>query len=147
MQPFRFNLEHVLSWNRKLVEVEESRFQSLYASLRQVQVGIAELKAERLAVEQGVVRKANPSAQDLAALGPYRIRVTARDRDLGIEQRRRQQLLDEQRDKLVALQRRVKLLEKLRDRRLEEYTYSMDKELEAIAAEAYMARLIGESHA
>lgn len=142
MQPFRFSLEHVLSWNRKLAETEESRFQSCLAGLRKVQEAIAELKAERIVVEQGVVHNAKIPAQDLAALGPYRIRVATQEANLNSEQRRRQHALDEQREKLVTSQRRVKLLEKLRERRLAEHVYRTDKELEETAAEAYAARFI-----
>lgn len=144
MQAFRFRLDRILTWYRSLADLEEVRFTECYANLRRVQQAIAQLKAARLAVEQGVIRSAMILPQDLAALCSYRLYARLRESELEIERRDREKAMEEQRDRLIAIQRQVKLLEKLRERRVEEHRYLMERELEAVAADAYTAKWLHE---
>jgi flagellar export protein FliJ len=98
--------------------------------------------------EAAEVRSATSiSGSDLCALASF-------DRYL----QRRRGVLDKQLAQLeqqIALQtatlreaeRKVKLLEKLKQRRLVDWTSERDKELEAAAAESYLARFLSERRA
>lgn len=142
MQSFHFRLERILAWYRDLAAAEEARFKECRAALQRVQKAIAQCKAERLTVEQGVIRSARISSQDLSALSRYRLRARLREAELDAEKNVREKEVQEQRDRLIAVQRRVKLLEKLRERRAADHQYLAERELEAVAADAYTAKWV-----
>lgn len=145
METFRFRLDRILLWYRSLADLEEARFAECHAHLCRGQEAMARLRAERQAIEHCVIRSATISPQDLAALDSYRMHTLRRESELTVEVRNREKAMEEQLAKLIAMQRRVKLLEKVRERRAEEHRYLTDRELEAVAADAYTAKWIQES--
>jgi|ERR1051326_704767 flagellar export protein FliJ len=140
MESFHFRLDRVLAWYRNLVSLEEARLAKCYAKLRSVQEAIALLKAERLAAQHAVIRSATVSPQDLAALSAFRLHAILREAGLESERQNRERAMEEQRAILIAIQRRTKLLEKLRERRAAEHHYLEERELEAVAADAHVAK-------
>jgi flagellar export protein FliJ len=140
MQAFHFRLERILTWYRNLADLEGARLTACYANLSRALQAIAQLRAARVAAEQGVIRSATILPQDLMALSSYRLHAKLRESELEIERRDREKAMEEQRDRLIAIQRQVKLLEKLRGRRAEEHRDLMERELEAVAADAFIAK-------
>jgi hypothetical protein len=98
------------------------------------------LQAERASVERDLLERSAIPAADFLNLGRYRLR--ADKEELQAAEERRQRLLSaaEQRARVQRAHQRVRLLEKMRDRRLEEHTAAASRELENLAAEAYLSR-------
>ena len=140
MRAFRFRLEKVLDWYGEKCRMEQNRLAACLSALSEVQAAMARLQAERLGIERDLVSRTSMSAGDLVAFGFYRLRVRKQESELQSERDRRDAAVREQRAKLLAARRRLKLLEKLRERRLAEYTYEADRELEALASDAYLAK-------
>jgi len=140
MQRFQFRLDRVLEWYRKKCRMEESRLAACLARVYATERSIRQLLAERDAIEHELlVRTAIPAA-DFQNLGRYRLRAAKEEIDLSEERRRRLAAAAEQRARVQKAQQRVKLVEKMRERRLEEHNIAFARELENVAAEAYLAK-------
>ncbi len=140
MRSFHFRLDRVLDWYRNQFEVEQARLGVTMAALDKARQNIARFQAECLTVERDIISRSEIDARDFPALGLFRLR--ARQTEIELNQ---QLLLAEKavRDQLKVVQdaqRRLRLLEKLRDRRKAEHKYLEDKELEDLAAEAFLAK-------
>ena len=140
MQTFRFRLARVLEWYTRQYELEERRLTECLAALAGAKAAIAALLAERLSVEREMLARKSIPATDFAALGLYRLGVKKRGLELNAARERCQAEAEAQRLKLRAAERRVRLVEKLRERRLAEYTYAENRELEELASDAYLSK-------
>jgi hypothetical protein len=79
-------------------------------------------------------------AAEFAHLGRYRLRAGKEAADLSEERRQRASTAGEQRARVQRAQQGIKLLEKMREKRFEEHTALMVRELDEMAAEAYLSR-------
>jgi flagellar export protein FliJ len=140
MQRFQFRLERVLEWQRKKLQIEESRLAACLELVQIVEGKIAWLQADRSAIEADLLQRSAIPAADFLNLGRYRIRADKEELELAAERRQRLASADEQRARVLHAQRRVKLLEKLRERRRAEHAALEARELESVAAAAYLAR-------
>jgi flagellar biosynthesis chaperone FliJ len=140
MAAFRFRLERVLDWYGKELRVEQGRLGLCLSALRTVQDSLLRLDAERTAVERELIAQLSIPGCEFAALGLYRLRVRKHELELVEDRGRREQAVREQTGKVQQAQRKVRLLEKLRERRVAEHLYAEDRELENLAADAYLAR-------
>ena len=141
MQSFRFRLDRVLTWYRKKCRIEENRLAERLEEMRILDARIARFQAERLAIERELLAHLEIPAADFASLGRYRLRAQDRELEFAQERGRVEAVLTEQRARVQQAQRRVKLVEKLRERRAAEYAVLADRELETLAAEAYLAQM------
>jgi flagellar export protein FliJ len=140
MQRFQFRLERVLEWYRKKLRVEEGRLAACLVLVHTAELKIALLQAERSAIESHLLERATIPAADLLNLARYRLRARQEEIELAEERRRLLISAAEQRARVQQAQQRVKLFEKMRERRLTEYTAEEARELENVAADAYLAR-------
>jgi flagellar biosynthesis chaperone FliJ len=140
MQRFQFRLDRVLQWYRKKCRMEESRLAVCLGLVLAVERNIAQLEAERAAIERELLQRSAIPAADFLNLGRYRLRAGKEAIEFAEERRQRLSSAAEQRARVQRVQQRVKLLEKLRERRLAEHTAAAGKELENAAADAYLAR-------
>jgi hypothetical protein len=140
MQKFRFRLEKVHEWYKRLHEEEERRFMAFLANLAAARKAILDHQNERATVERDTISRDTIPARDMVALNLYRLGSRKREAELNIARDRCQAEVEAQRVKLRSAERRVRLLEKLRDRRLEEHTQAEAKELEELASDAYFAK-------
>jgi flagellar FliJ protein len=137
---FVFRLESVLRWRRSLFEQEQNRLRALVAERDAILLRLKELEELRQRAEQALLEAPAVTGSELAALEAYR-------RRLNLERARKQQELTDcearieaQRQRVLEAQRRVRLLERLRERRFSEWEAELNRELEALAAESYLAR-------
>lgn len=137
--PFRFRLERVLEWERKNLDREKRITAECQGHLAEVREAIARLHAEHLMIEREWLDKKAIAGSDAASLGRYRLGVRKAERTLFTEQERRERDLHQQTAKMLEVQRKVRVLENLRGRKLREYTYVLDRELEQVAAESHLA--------
>jgi flagellar FliJ protein len=137
---FVFRLESVLRWRRSLFEQEQNRLHALVAERDAILLRLKDLEELRQRAEQALLEAPAVTGSELAALEAYR-------RRLNLERARKQQELadceariEAQRQRVLEAQRRVRLLERLRERRFSEWEAELNRELEALAAESYLAR-------
>ncbi|MFN7994700.1 MAG: hypothetical protein U0Q18_13920 [Bryobacteraceae bacterium] len=139
MQRFIFSLERVLSWRRNQMDVEKGLLQQLTSDLDKV--ALAQVKADllRRKVEQGVRDSAVVEAVELWALSAYRARMLREEAELARRKQDCERKIAAQRDQLREAERRCRLLERLEQRRRSAWTQAMDREMDTVAGESYLA--------
>ena len=140
MRSFEFRLDRVLAWRGKQLTMEENRLAQCLDAIHILETRIAAFRAERWNIERELLHLPSIPASDFVNLARYRLR--ARQQEFEFEEKRQFGLkaAAEQRERVRKAQQRVMLLEKLRTRRLEEYRYALNQELETVAAEAHLSR-------
>jgi flagellar export protein FliJ len=147
MNAFRFPLQKVLDWRRCELDLAELKFQRLTAAVTAVDQALAELETAGIRAEI-LVRDWSPvCGRDLDALGSFRTNVRKRNAELAARRVECEARLAAGRGEMLEARRRLRLLERLRDRRFEDWRLARDKELEELAAEAYLARWTSRRHA
>jgi hypothetical protein len=77
----------------------------------------------------------------LAALAGFSRHVRIREAEIAAARARAQSELENREKEMLEARRRVRLLERLEQRRRQEWSAAMDRELEEVAAESHLARL------
>jgi flagellar export protein FliJ len=139
MRSFQFRLHRVLDWYRKKQQIEEARLAECRNALVAVEGKIALLMAERASADRDLLSRAAVPAVDFLNLGRYRLRAQRLETEYTQERQRCELACREQIERVQKAQRQVKLLEKMKERRLEEYTYLSNRELDTLAAESFLA--------
>ncbi|MBM3745156.1 MAG: hypothetical protein FJW34_05110 [Acidobacteria bacterium] len=140
MKRFSFRLQNVLKWRLLQLELAEEKLQELFSEARNLEARQISLAESKAAAEGSVLTARTVAGQELAALEAYR-RWTAAQ-----QERLARQLLDcqgriaAQREQVRKAEQNLKLLEKLRERRLAEWTFALEKEYEALGEEAFLAQ-------
>jgi flagellar biosynthesis chaperone FliJ len=137
--PFRFRLERILEWEQKNLDREKRLTAECHRLVAEVLDAIARLHAEHLMIEREWLEKTAIPGSDAASLGRYRLGVRKAERTLLTERELRERNLHRQTAKMLETQRKLRVLENLRGRKLREYTYLADRELEQVAAESHLA--------
>jgi flagellar export protein FliJ len=140
VEPFRFRLEKVLSWQRTQTDLEENRTKQMSAALAQTRAALVEVESSRAGAGRETVQAATLHPRDLAALAGYRRRLALREAALRRQEQECEQRLADQRRRWVEARRRCRLLEKLKERRLAEYTLQLGREFDAQASEMFLSR-------
>ena len=140
MTNFAFRLERVLHWRRAQLDVEQFALSRLTAECARWDAMLARLDRARNEANALTRSPGAVSGADLGALARYQEHLE-QQRKAGIERRRecekRTELL---RARVLKARREHRLLEKLRQARRAEWEAAVDREFEALAAEAYLAR-------
>ena len=142
MQPFRFRLQRVLEWQQKVCQTEEEKLRLRMLEAVQCQEMLAKLAARSVAIEQEFLGLRVMAPLDLKAFAEFRRTTVKERRELVQEQRKREALVTEQRNKLIAERRKLQVFEKLRERAWTEHRAEEDRELEALGLESYLAGFI-----
>jgi flagellar export protein FliJ len=147
MKQFEFQLQRVLELRSQQAELERGRLQNLLHGRTRFLRDRDNLLQQKSRATADVRTATAIFGSDLCALASF-------DRYL----QKRRSVMDKQLaqlDQQIAVQtatlreseRKVKLLEKLKQRRLSDWTAESDKELEAAAAESYLARFLDDRRA
>lgn len=140
MSAFRFPLEKVLNWRQTQLGIEEAKFQRLIAQRNALGRAREDLESSALQA-QNEVRRWNPvAAGDLAALSGFQRHVSAKEQELARYLAECEKEIEEQRRVMLEAQRRCRLLERLKENRKAGWQSGVDREIEQIAAESYLAR-------
>jgi hypothetical protein len=137
---FQFRLQGALDWRKTRLEVEESKLQRLNGDLRRIEQAAAALTAERDATDRVALAGASTTAEDLQALSQYHRWVARQEQRLSAERRETGQRQVEQRAAVLEAERHVRLIERLKERRLAAWRAEADREQEAAASDAFLAR-------
>jgi hypothetical protein len=140
MTSFRFRLEKVLEWRRLQLEQEEARFRQQAAALATLDRSRAELQAAGIRAEVQVREFRALAGADLSALGAYRADVRRRETSLADQRQECARELASRQQALIEAQRRCRLLERLKERRLAEWREGLERELQELASESFLAR-------
>jgi flagellar export protein FliJ len=140
MHAFRFRLQRVLEWQRTQCGLAENRLKQLYGELGRAEAAVEQLRAQRTAADIEVLSAKNISLVELAALAAYRAHT--RKTELVLVQKRTEceTRLSAQRQVCTEEQRQRKLLEKLYERRRSAFDREVDREMEGLAGELFLAR-------
>jgi flagellar export protein FliJ len=142
MTRFHFRLQKVLEWREKQLELEEARFKQQVAALAVLDQACAELQSAGLQAERQVRSLSMVPASELSALSGFRRYVQIHGRDLAAQRAAAQIKLNAQQNAMLEARRRCRLLERLKDRRLSEWQAGVDRELDQVASESFLARWV-----
>jgi flagellar export protein FliJ len=142
MKRFEFRLRRVLDLRRQHAEAERAHLQNLIAASDRLSHDIRAL-AMQLDDARAHVRHAPSSAgEDYLALSHFEGHIQRRTTALETRRQQVQQQIVKQRAYLVEAERKLKLLEKLEARHHAEWVTAHDRELDALAAESHLTRLL-----
>ena len=142
MQPFRFRLQRVLDWQKKLCQGEEEKLRLRILEVAECQEKLARLSARSVAMEQEFLGRSSMFPADLKAFAEFRRGAVRERHELVGEQKKRETVLGEQRQKLLTERRRLQVFEKLRERAWTEHRAAEDRELEALGLESYLSAFL-----
>jgi flagellar export protein FliJ len=140
MTNFRFSLQKALDLRHSQLELEEAKFQQQAAVLVELERARQDMQASRADAEALVRAGGSAQGYDLAALGAFRSHVQSKEKDLAGRRVEGEQKLEECRDAMLEARRRCLLLEKLKERRKADWNVALNRELEELAAESYLAQ-------
>src|SRR5579883_1149006 len=140
MKSFRFSLQRVLEWREVQLRTEEERLSSLQQQLSGLLIRDKELQASLVRSEMELRTRPLIPAVEIAAITGFRKRVEDQRRQLRAACFKVERDIDAQRNKLLQARRDHRMLEKLREKRLAEWAYLHDRELEDVAADSFLAQ-------
>jgi flagellar export protein FliJ len=136
MKNFRFRLDRVLDWRRTELEMEETRLKQMHAALAALDREKAALESAREEAGQAVLGSKRVDGAELQLLSSYKAAVKIQCARLDEKKRAGAQATASQQQKLLEARRRLRLLENLKDRRLTEWKYETERQIEADAPPA-----------
>lgn len=136
MKSFRFRLDRVLDWRRTELEMEETRLKQMHAALAALDREKAALETARDDAGRAVVNSRSVYGAELQLLSGYKVAVKRLSARLDQKRRAGEQAAAAQQQKLLEARRRLRLLENLKDRRLAEWKYETERQMEADAPPA-----------
>lgn len=144
MRPFEFRLQSVLRLKMQLLEMEELQLQRLLQTERDLVEQLRQAAAEVRRQQKLLLSEEHVIGSILSTYAAFQKDMKHRMEKLkeAIEEVRRQQ--NAQREKVRQLRTEREMLERLRSRQFREWRYLADKEIEALAHESHLNRLVRE---
>ncbi|HLX45791.1 MAG TPA: hypothetical protein VKR43_20250 [Bryobacteraceae bacterium] len=140
MKTFKFPLQRVLEWRALLMRTEEEKLATLQNKLAGLIARDQALTDAEHQAETGLATTPLLNGLDLQQFASFQLRVRSERASLKAARAQCEAQTVEQRKKLLKARKDVRVLEKLRERRWEAWTYLNDREVETIAAEAYISK-------
>ena len=140
MKPFSFRLDRVRQYRETQARLEEAKLERLYAERRASETRRERLNRQRADNETALLRAPAVDSMQLAALDRFGRYVDAQNELVARELAQVDQKVAAQRERVTDARRQHRLLEKLREKRLSAWQAEYDRELEAQAAELYLAQ-------
>jgi len=140
MKRFDFPLERVLRWRREQASLEEIKLQQLRSEVANVQATRRQIESERAQSESHVLTQRSIDPISLESLDSYRQYVAGKIRQLEYRKLQWQAKIAEQLNRVIAARRQFELLGRLKQKALDGWQDSMNKEQEQLAAELFLAK-------
>jgi flagellar export protein FliJ len=131
MKNFNFRLDRVLDWRRTEMEMEETRLKQLRAAQAAIEQEKTMLESARDSAVRTLLGQPSVYGAELQLLSGYNAAVKLLFARLDEKQRASEHAAAAQQQKLLEARRRLRLLENLRERRLAEWKYETERQLEA----------------
>jgi len=136
---FEFRLASVLRLRETQLEIEKNKLQRLFQERRKLEKILSSLAEERTASELWIQNMASPGSADLRALSAFLLGSKSREASLQHSLQSCNEDIAEQRQRTLLAERNLKLLLNLRNKQKSGWQSEFDKELEAIAQEAWQS--------
>jgi flagellar export protein FliJ len=140
VKSFRFPLQRVMDWRALQMRSEEEKLGALQHRLSTLVHRENELTAAELKSSLELLRLPSIGGADLQALSAYKIRMKNERAAVQAGRKQCEQQVAEQRKRLLKARRDFRVLEKLKENKFKTWTYQSDREIENLAAEAYIAK-------
>lgn len=143
MKKFHFPLERVRHYRHVQLEIEEARLEQLLGRLRELDAFEQELGAQLRASEEDVrlcAMRGQAEPALLRAMADFRDFVTRMREKIQAARRPLEIELGQQRLRLVRASQNLKILDKLKAARHKQWLAAVDREIETLASENFLAR-------
>ena len=142
MKKFTFPLERVLAWRHTQSRLEETVLERLHVELQGLDRRLEDLDRSLKYAGDDLLRHSSTTAPEIAALEHYRAASAAQAAQIA-KLRADLHPKIEQQNRVVAERRRdTRLLERLRERRLQEWNAELVREVEQLAEESHISRMV-----
>jgi hypothetical protein len=141
MKKFEFRLSRVLDYRLEEAGVERTRLGSLLHQEKEIEDEECFLQGQLTEARDEAMSDGILSGAILQTLAEFKRYVGDRMINLEIKKTELQSRIREQRLRVLEAERRVNLLLKLKARKLDAWTEAQARELEALAADSFMAKL------
>ena len=138
MKAFHFRLDPALRWRATQLRLEK---ESLSRTARQIAALQEELIAKHTELRSGSSELASAGSAAFESWAAYLDRCRRRIRTIGEQLGQARKALALQTQKMVDAHRNLRVLENLRRDEHAAWTKELDREMEALAGEAFLARL------
>ena len=140
MKAFRFPLQRVLEWRSLQLRVEEEKLAALQQQLTSLLQLREKLAAARNRSESHLFASGTAAGSDLQSWALYQARLAKQQEILKGQLAQCEKLILEQRQRLLKARTDHRVLEQLKERRLRQWVYLNDREVEDTANEVYLAK-------
>jgi len=147
VKAFRFPLQRVLEWRALHVRTEEEKLSTLQNKLAAVSHRENELVLMELNAEMNVLRQEAVPGSEFRALAGFQIRLRHERASLRLSREALEGQIGEQRKRLLKARKDHKIIESLKEKRLKQWAYLSDRELENVAAESYISNWVRSNSA
>ena len=140
MKRFQFPLQRVLDWrslHMRSAEEQLTRLQEQQAALVHRENA---LRAAELQSEMGLLKLPSMDGSELQSLAGFQVRIRRERSELQEARAKCLAEIVQQRTRVLIARRDFKVVEKLKEKRLQSWTYLTDREIENTAAEAFLSR-------
>lgn len=144
MKAFEFRLQRILEYRRQQADIEQARLDAFVRQIRLLDEESASLERQKSESREGIRSGTFITGYELASVARFDAYVGGRRSALEKRKADIQASAEAQRRMVAEAHRNVKLLERLRERRMKDWTSACDRELEELAAESHLARLMSE---
>ncbi len=139
MKKFEFRLASVLRLRETQLEIEKNKLQRLFHERRRLEKKLLAIGEERVTSENWIQTMASPTSADLRSLSAFLLGSKAREASLQQAMQNCDADIAAQRSRTLLAERNRKLLLNLREKQQSAWQKEFDKELEAVAQEAWQA--------
>jgi len=140
VKTFKFPLQRVLDWRALQLRAEEEKLATLQNKLAAIVAREKALFEAELQTEIELAKSDTLTGMDLQRFAAFQLRVRSESESLKASRIQCDAQIVEQRKRLLKARKEVRVLEKLKEKRFEAWTYLNDREVETIAAEAYISK-------
>jgi len=140
MKAFRFPLQRVLEWRSLQLRVEEEKLAALQQQLTSLLQLREKLAAARNRSESHLFASGAAAGSELQSWALYQARLAKQQELLKVQLAQCEKLIVEQRQRLLKARTDHRVLEQLKERRLRQWVYLNDREVEDTANEVYLAK-------
>ena len=140
MKTFRFPLQRVLEWRALQLRVEEEKLAGLQQQLAALMQLRDKLTSERTRSQSSLFASGVAAGSDLQSWALYQAHLVKQLELLKTQLQQCEALVVQQRQRLLKARTDHRVLENLKERRLRQWVYLNDREVEDTAAEVYLSK-------
>ncbi len=145
MKAFTFPLQRVLDWRALQVRTEEEKLSTIQNKLAEVIRRENALIVAELNAGAKLLGQASTEGSEFRALAAFQLRLRHEKLSLLASRKKYEELLAEQRKRVLQARKECKTVENLKHRRKAAWNYLHDRELENTAAESFISKWVRTS--